>query len=48
MQAWVGHTLCQQTLQDVAIDPVEGLCEVDHDAEARADMLLGTPAGLMG
>ena len=49
-QAWLRHAPVHQAHQDAAIDPVKKLCEVDfhHDAEARTDLLLGMPVGLMG
>ena len=43
-QAFVGHPFGHQTHQDVVIDPIEELLqiEIDHDVEARADVVLRT------
>ena len=49
-QTFVGHALGHQSHQEVVIDPVEELLQikVDHDAQARADVLLRAPHRLMG
>ena len=49
-QAFVGHTLCHQTHQDVVVDPIEELLqiEIDHDGVARPDVFLSAPYRLMG